>query len=269
MKKLVFTVIFALLSLSIWAQKTDFYRNSLETAGGISYAPTRIHEHNGVTAFGKGAAASWRYTRYFDEKWGAFLQVELAGTSLNRESYFNKLDKLDGGKYKYYPFKISYICPGVVYDGIFLGGTYRYNMDRWSFRPYAGIGYADAYLRINKYYREDKNGDMEAVMTVPSEDEDASFITPVLAGKLGMQFKYRLTRHFHMGADIDMTAFACRHRYVSNIYKAEPRDPNLILYILTLGLLEEYSCTDLVERVYSTDIIPPTVSLKLTFGWDF
>ena len=273
MKKVLFSAFFLLICTIIGAQNEDFYRNSLDLSGGMAFADTKIHEHDGATAFGKGGAGSLRYTRYFSENWGAFIQYECEGSSLNKKSYYTKLDELDGGKYTYNAFKTLSTCPGLVHDGFFLGGVYRFDVERWSFRPYAAMGYANAYLRVNRYYRTDKYGKREAVIVAPSEDDTAySIMRPAFAGKLGIQFKYKLMRHFNIGADIDLTAYAAKQCYTAKVYKTEKIDPtvgSVVLGVLTLNLMEDYNRTELLSTTCSTDVLPPTASIRFTLGWDF
>ena len=273
MKNFLVSTFFVLLCTSLWAQEKDFFKNSIDVAGGIASAPTRMHEHDGVTAWGKGGAGSLRYTRYFNGNWGAFLQYELEGSSLDKKSYYSELDKLDGGKYTYNAFKTLSTCPGLVHEGFFLGGVYRFDVERWNLRPYAGVGYASAYLRVNRYYRTDNDGKREAVIVAPSKDDDAySIMRPVLAGKLGIQFKYKLRKHFNIGVDLDLTAYASGNLYTTKVYKTEKIDPTVggvILDILTLNLTEDYKRTELLSTKYSSKILPPAASIKFTLGWDF
>lgn len=270
MKKVLIPAFFMLLCSTIWAQSKDFYKNSIDIAGGLAFAPVRIHEHEGVTTLGKGAEGSLRYTRYFDEHRGAFIQFELAGTSLNKESYYAKLGELDLNQYSYNAFKTLSTCPGVSHDGVFLGGTYRLDLGRCSIRPYVGIGYAEAYLHVNRYYRTDKDGTREAVIVAPSKNENSySIMRLVLAGKCGLQVKYTIGRYFNIGADLNLTAFAARNRYTVKVYKTEKREPNIVGELLTLGMAEDYSRTEVLSTTYSKRLIPPSAALKFNLGWDF
>ncbi len=279
MKRFILTTIVATICTAICAQNMEPKKNAIDIGTGATLGTVKIFEHKGQNAFATGIDFSLRYTRFFDRHWGAFIQGDLAFNSAPRNAYFGKVKALDGNRYAYNWFKTGSTTQGRSYSGVFVGGTFRYDIRRWSLRPRMGIGVTGYNLKYSRYYRTPTNGDdtqRQAVMVLPSTDEGkASFTRTMPAGKVGMQFKYSITDCFHLGADIDFTFFMSRHEYTVRTYSTKKKEQGLddvIAGILTLGLStlsEDYMTTDLINETHTVALPSPITSIKFSLGWDF
>lgn len=135
------------------------------------------------------------------------------------------------------------------------------------------------YFEKSNYYRTPEDGsDRQAVMIQPAatDEEGDDFFRVLPAGQVGIQFNYSVTKHFHIGADFDMTVFISRHEYTANIYDTKKREaikdlPSAIIGILLMTplWLEDYERTDLVIQEKANSMIRPIASIQFSLGWDF
>ena len=277
MKRVLLMFSFIVFYTASWAQKeNDFKKNAIDIGTGATMSYVNLFEHDGQKAFSAGINFSLRYTRFFDRHWGAFIQGDASSNSASRNAYFGKVRSLDGNLYTYNWFKTGSTTQGSSHIGIFAGTVYRFDAGRWSFRPRIGIGASGYGLNRSNYYRTpsiSSSTDRQAVLILPSEDENKrSFTRTLAAGKIGMQFKYSITDHFYLGADIDLTVFMARHEYIARIYETKKKEQDLgsvIAGLLTLGLMEDYERTDLVSETKTNALLPPIASISFSLGWDF
>lgn len=244
------------------------FRNSIDWGTGLSMGPVGMYEYPGESIFAKGIDFSMRYTRFIDDNWGVFLEGDISYNSASRKSYFGKLDRLDGGRYTYSLFKLGNSTQGRFVSGAYVGGVYRHDINRWSFRPRVGFGMAGYQYQRNRYYRTE-GGSTQAVLILPSNEESNGVNYNIPAGKIGLQTNYFVTERFYLAVDMDLTIFLSHHVYRQRVYNTEKREMNAIGTIITLGLMENYERTDLVSSTRINTSTPPMGAVRFTIGWDF
>lgn len=275
MKSRLTLLLIIITALTVHGQDNGYNKNSIELRTGATLASINMFEHQGNKVSATGLDFSLRYTRYFDRHWGAFLQGDLSSGSARRKTYFEKLDRLDGKRYAYTPFKSGATSPARSHAGMFAGITYRYDINRWSFSPRIGAGAASYYLKQNRYYRtegEGEDAERQAVLIMPTEEENTLSIDRTLAGMTaGLLVSCSLTDYFHIGIDFDLTMFLSRHEYHVRIYETKKREQNIITDGLLLGSLwmENYTKTDLVHKSSVISAVPSVSSISISLGWDF
>lgn len=256
--------------LSMGAEKQ--FRNSIDWGTGLSMGPVGMYEYPGESVFAKGIDFSMRYTRFIDDNWGVFLEGDISYNSASRKSYFGKLDRLDGGRYTYSLFKLGNSTQGRFVSGAYVGGVYRHDINRWSFRPRVGFGMAGYQYQRNRYYRKETGGDSsspQAILILPSYEEGIGAFYTIPAGKIGLQTNYFVTERFFLALDLDFTIFMSHHVYRQKVYNTEKKENNAAEIILTLGLAENYRRTDLVSSTRINTSTPPMGAMRFTIGWDF
>ncbi len=274
MKKFVcFLILAALMASSNLATGAERkYRNTIDWGTGVSMGNLGMYEYDGESVFARGIDVSLRYTRFIDDHWGIFLQGDISYNSASRNAYFGKLDRLDGSIYDYHWFKLCPSTQGRFISGAYIGGVYRLDINRFSFRPRVGFGVPGYQYQRNKYYRTTGTAEearTQAVMILPSSDETNGIRYDIPAVKLGLQSNIFATRHFFVALDLDLTVFLSHHVYREKIYNVVKKEPNFVETLLTLGLSEDYRRTELVSSRRINTYTPPMGAVRFTIGWDF
>lgn len=128
----------------------------------------RLPDH-GLSQIGHGTNGfeiSARYTRFFTKHWGTFFHLGsslmwLSGTSYEDELY--NIYNTKEGTEKVPPFCISTddYTVGTTYGTILLGAVYRYDVERWSFRPSLGLGMRRQHTRSETSHTLTRYGEDE------------------------------------------------------------------------------------------------------------
>ena len=275
------TILLLFCITAIYGQDKKSTMNTIDFGSGMTFSSVNINEHPGKTIRSNGADISLRYTRFFNEHWGAYIEGEYEYNTVKRSRYFGKVKSLDNGTYKYNWFKTGATTPELSFPGIFAGCVYRYDINRWSLRPRVGIGMTDMLFEKSRYYRppvKETDAERQAVMIHPAatDKEGEDFSRILAACKAGMQFNYSLSRHFHIGADLDLTIFMQRHEYTTRIYNTQKEEGikdvgSAIIGILLMTPLwkEDYKRTELVSEQKTNCYLHPIASVRFVLGWDF
>lgn len=270
MKKLALFLVFsALTASSSFATGAEWkYRNSIDWGTGLSVGTVGMYDYPGESVYSRGIDFSMRYTRFINDSWGAFIEGDIAYNSGSRSRYFDRLDELDGGKYTYDRFTFCPAVQGRFVSSTYIGGVYRYDAGRWSFRPRAGFGVADYLYQRNKYYRTTGTGEesvTQVVMILPSDDESSGVKYYIPTCKLGLQTNYFLTKHFYLALDLDLNVFLSHHVFRQRIYNTERRGDTWFDALA----FEDYKLTDLVSSTRINTNTPPMGAVRFTIGFDF
>jgi len=131
--------------------------NSLEITGGAlaSFFTAKGDVKNTIGLAG-GGDFSYRYTRFFKNGYGAFIQMGVASFYADEMRYFGAMNKADGEKYLYRSNSSDY---SIDYSPMLIvGGLYSFDFDSFSIRPRIGIGFSDRDEMYYSYERRSRNG---------------------------------------------------------------------------------------------------------------
>ena len=176
------------------------YRHTIELSMGHS---RNLVSYNGIPDKGLSVCASdrgfdfqLRYSLFFTQHWGAYASIALANYPVSAGKTEQALER--DGRYTYInEERYSYMCFDNEYDDsggsnadwYFVGGVYRYDIKRWSFRGRLGIGRGYITPQCATYLRFDKPADLSK----PVNADDVKQI--IIDGSSDVKDSWNMKRH--------------------------------------------------------------------------
>lgn len=176
------------------------YRHTIELSMGHS---RNLVSYNGIPDKGLSVCASdrgfdfqLRYSLFFTQHWGAYASIALANYPVSAGKTEQALER--DGRYTYInEERYDYTCFADEYDDsggsnadwYFVGGVYRYDLKRWSFRGRLGVGRGYITPQCATYLRFDKSADLSKPVNV----DDVKQI--VIDGSSDVKDNWNMKRH--------------------------------------------------------------------------
>lgn len=160
-KYLSILAVLGLLPLAAAAQGQNTgktFSHAIDFSFGCSIQP---YSWAGDACTAKGASIgsdiSLRYTCFFSEHWGAFLNIGAMDANSYDAEFFGVVNKADGGKYLY-RFNSGYSYSMEFPFMLSAGAAYRMYAGPFTFIPRAGIGVTTLDVRDFSYERRSRDG---------------------------------------------------------------------------------------------------------------
>lgn len=304
-KRIITTVACLMFIACALAQTADQlpygYRHTIELSMGHS---RNLVSYNGILDKGLSVCASdrgfdfqLRYSLFFTQHWGAYASIALANYPVSAGKTEQALER--DGRYTFInEERYDYTCFADEYDDsggsnadwYFVGGVYRYDLKRWSFRGRLGVGRGYITPQCATYLRFDKSADLSKPVNV----DDVKQI--VIDGSSDVKDNWNMKRHHTKTVAVApslQVTFTPRHHmffsaevgFIGNIGKQSMRirtfdvkeDPDMdplsqLTYHMLLGDLwlyvPQYERTKIVST--ETHRLNPGqfVTLNLGIGWN-